>query len=331
MRRQKAELQKEEKMMSWPFKKGRSLALLGGVVFLSLLIFNLPAQAEKDASKKGWLGVSIQDVDEDLKEALELKSTEGVLVNEVVEDSPAEEAGIKKKDVIIKYKGKKVTDAGDLTTWVLETKPGEEVRLEVIRDGKKKKPKVIIGKLPKSYSLLYGEDWDFTPGRQSFYFGGKRGYLGVVLEGLTEQLGDYFGVKDGGGALIFEVEEKSPAEKAGLKAGDVIVKIDGEEVEDPGDVVEVVTDKEEGDKVEVDVLRDKKKKTFTVEVAERESAFGHLKGLKHLKILDSPRRGSSADIRIEIDKERLDKELEKLKDELKELKHELQELKEKGI
>jgi len=317
--------------MSWPFKKGRSLALLGGVVFLSLLIFNLPAQAGKDASKKGWLGVSIQDVDEDLKEALDLKSAEGVLVNEVVEDSPAEQAGLKKKDVIVKYKGKKVTDAGELTTWVLETKPGEEVRLEIIRDGEKKKPKIVIGKQPKSYSLLYGEDWDFTPGRKSLYFGGKRGYLGVVLEGLSEQLGDYFGVKDGEGALISEVEEDSPAEKAGLEAGDVIVKIDGEEVEDPGDVVEVVTDKEKGDKVEVEVLRDKKKKTFSVEVAERESAFGSLEGLKHLKILDSPRRGSSADIRIEIDKERFKEEMEELKEELKELKEELKELKEKGI
>ena len=318
-------------MMSWPFKKGRSLALLGGVVFLSLLIFNLPAQATKDTGKKGWLGVSIQDVDEDLKEALDLKSTEGVLVNEVVEDSPAEEAGIKQKDIIIKYKGKKVTDTGDLTTWVLETKPGEEVRLEIIRDGKNKKPKVIIGKLPKSYSLLRGEDWDFTPGPQSFYFGGKRGYLGVVLEGLSEQLGTYFGVKDGEGALISEVEEDSPAEKAGLEAGDVIVKIDGEEIEDPGDVVEVVVDKEKGDKVELEVLRNKKKKTFNVEVAERESTFGSLEGLKHLKILDSPRRGSSADIRIEIDKERFKEDMEKLKEELKELKEELKELKEKGI
>ncbi len=317
--------------MSWLLKKERTLVLLGGIVFLTLLVLNVPAQAEKDASKKGWLGVSIQDVDEDLKEALDLKSAEGVLVNEVVEDSPAEQAGIKKKDVIIKYKGKKVTDAGDLTTWVLETKPGEEIRLEIIRDGKKKKPKVIIGKQPKSYSLLYGEDWDFTPGRQSFSFGGKRGYLGVVLEGLSEQLGDYFGAKDGEGALITEVEEDSPAEKAGLKAGDVIVKIDGEEVEDPGDVVEVVTGKEEGDKVEVDVLRNKKKKTFTLEVAERESTFGSLKGLKHLKILDSPRRGSSAGIRIEIDKERFKEDMEKLKEELKELKEELKELKEKGI
>lgn len=317
--------------MSWLPKKERTLVLLGGVVFLSLLIFNLPAQAKQDTTKKGWLGVSIQDVDEDLKEALDLKSTEGVLVNEVVEDSPAEEAGIKKKDVIIKYKGKKVKDARDLTTWVLETKPGEEVRLEIIRDGKKKKPKVIIGKQPKSYSLLYGEDWDFTPGRQSFYFGGKRGYLGVVLEGLSEQLGDYFGAKDGEGALITEVEEDSPAEKAGLKAGDVIVKIDGEEIEDPGDVVEVVTDKEEGDKVKISVLRNKKKKTFTLEVAERESTFGSLKGLKHLKILDSPRRGSSAGIRIEIDKERFKEDMEKLKEELKELKEELKELKEKGI
>ncbi len=317
--------------MSWLPKKGRTLVLLGVVVFLTLLVLNLPAEAKKDTAKKGWLGVSIQDVDEDLKEALDLKSTEGVLVNEVVEDSPAEEAGIKKKDVIIKYKGKKVKDTGDLTTWVRETKPGEEVRLEIIRDGKKKKPKVIIGKLPRSYSYFYGEDWDFTPGYHSFSFGGKRGYLGVVLEGLTEQLGDYFGAKDGDGALITEVMEDSPAEKAGLKAGDVIVKIDGEEVEDPGDVVKVVTDKEEGDRVKLDVLRNKKKKTFTLEVAERESTFGSLKGLKHLKILDSPRRGSSAGIRIEIDKERFKEDMEKLKEELKELKEELKELKEKGI
>lgn len=320
--------------MSWLLKKERTLVLLGGVVFLSLLIFNLPAQAKQDTTKKGWLGVSIQDVDEDLKEALDLKSTEGVLVNEVVEDSPAEEAGIKKKDVIMKYKGKKVKDTGDLTTWVRETKPGEEVRLEIIRDGKKKKPKVIIGKLPRSYSYLYSDDLDFYPypGYQGFSIGAKSGYLGVVLEGLTEQLGDYFGAKDGDGALITEVEEDSPAEKAGLKAGDVIVKIDGEEIEDPGDVVEVVMDKEEGDKVKISVLRNNKKKTFTVEVGEKESTFGYLHGLKELR-LHTPRAPTFEPhvFRIEIDKERFKEELEKLKEELKELKDELKELKEKGI
>jgi len=318
-------------MVSELLERGRILVLVGGVVFLTLLVLNLPAQAEKDAGKKGWLGVSIQDVDEDLKEALNLKSTEGVLVNEVVEDSPAEEAGIKKKDVILKYEGKKVTDTGELTTWVLETEPGQEVRIEIVRDGKKKKPKVIIGKLPKTYTYLHSGDFDLPPGCKSFSFGGKRGYLGVVLEGLSEQLGTYFGVKDGEGALISEVEEDSPAEKAGLKAGDVIVNIDGEEVEEPGDVVGEMTDKEKGDKVKLEVLRDKKKKTFTVEVAERESAFGYLEGLKHLKILDSPGQRSSAGIRIEIDKERFKEDMEKLKEELKELKEELKELKEKGM
>jgi len=313
-------------------ERGRILVLVGGVVFFTLLVLNLPAQAEKDAGKKGWLGVFIQDVDEDLKEALDLKSTEGVLVNEVVEDSPAEEAGIKKKDVILKYEGKKVTDTGELTTWVLETEPGQEVRIEIIRDGEKKKPKVIIGKLPKTYTYLRSGDFDLQPGCQSFSFGGKRGYLGVVLDGLGEQLGDYFGVKDGKGALITEVQKDSPAEKAGLKAGDVIVNIDGEGVEDPGDVVGEMTDKEKGDKVKLEVLRNKKKKNFTVEVEERESAYSYLQGLKGLKLHAPPTPAFEPEVfRIEIDKEMLDEELEKLKEELKDLREELKELKEKGI
>jgi serine protease Do len=319
--------------MIGPLDKKWSLALLCGVVVLSLLILNIPAQAKKKSvSEKGWLGVYIQDLDKGLIEALGLRTTEGVLVNDIAEDSPAETAGMETKDVIIKYDGKKVTKSDDLTAEVRKTKPGKKVEIEINRDGSKKKLQVVVGEAPEIYSLMYDGDWQFSPGDDFFYSFGDRGYLGVSLEGLTEQLGDYFGVKDGEGALVTEVVEDSPAQKAGIKAGDVIVKIDDEAIEDPGDVTDVIRDKEKGDKVKLEVMRDRRKESLTAEIEKTELASSYRHALKTAKIRMP--RGSLPEpgiMRIEINKDELKKEMDKLKDEVKELKEELEKLKEKGI
>lgn len=101
-----------------------------------------------------------------------------------------------------------------------------------------------------------------------FIFQGK-GRVGIMLQSLTPQLAEYFGLKDEGGALITSVREDSPGEKAGLKAGDVITSIDGEEIENPHDVVEIVQEKEEGS-LNVVVMRDRKEKSFNVYLEKEE-------------------------------------------------------------
>lgn len=109
-----------------------------------------------------------------------------------------------------------------------------------------------------------------APGRSGsfmFLFSGP-GRLGVELQPLSEQLGAYFGVTDGKGALVSEVRKDSPAEKAGLKAGDVIVSVGGKDVEDPGDVVEAIQDADQGP-LKITVMRKGARRTVTVDLPAR--------------------------------------------------------------
>jgi membrane-associated protease RseP (regulator of RpoE activity) len=151
----------------------------------------------------------------------------------------------------------------------------------------------------------------------------------VKVQDLTEQLGNYFGVEDGKGALITEVEEDMPAYKAGLKAGDVIVEVEGEEIGDTEELMDVISDKEEGDKVKIKVIRNRRPESFEVEVEEGEewSSFD-LRGLDKLKIYTEKLHPPKMFWKEEYSSE-LEKEMENLREELEELKEELEELREK--
>ncbi len=118
------------------------------------------------------------------------------------------------------------------------------------------------------------DDLGKTFKKDIFIFKG-RGRMGVMLQSLTPQLAEYFGLKEEKGALITSVQEDSPAEKAGLKAGDVIISIDGEEIEGPHDIVEIVHEKEEGT-LNVVVMRDKREKSFNVFLEKEEHLKKHL-------------------------------------------------------
>lgn len=294
------------------------------------------AKSEEKKIERGWLGVYVQDVTKDLKEAMDLKSKRGVLVRDVVEDSPADEAGIKSEDVILIFDGNKLKDSGDLISLIRQTSPGNEADLVIVRDGKEKTVTVVLGKVPRDdlrmLELIPGfELGKFKPYSYSFsVFSGGR--IGVKVQDLNEQLGEYFGVKDGEGALVTEVDEDGPAYEAGLRAGDVIVKVDDEEIEDVDDLTDEISDKEEGDKVAIEVIRDRKSKNFTVEVEkQKEWSSVYLKELDKLKVL--PEKLREPKIIWEEEKfrgheEELKEELENLREELEELREELKELKE---
>ncbi len=315
----------------------RNMVILILLTLAVCLVMVAPAVAEKDKGdqEKGWLGVYIQDVTSDIKEAMDLESKRGVLVRDVVEDSPAEEAGIEQEDVIIKFSGKKVGDSSNLTKLIRSSSPGEKVELIILRDGKEKTIKVKLGKRPKSgFSYQYEFEpflGDAKVGKSHTYsfsfFSGSR--IGVKVQDMTKQLGQYFGVEDGEGALITEVEEDMPAHKAGLEAGDVIVEADGDEINDTEELRDLISDKEEGDKVEIKVIRDRKSMSFKVEVEEGEewlsSDLGNFKRLELLpKTPDVPKILWEGEYSSE-----LEEEMEDLKEELEQLKEELQELREK--
>lgn len=309
----------------------RTVVMLVLLAFVASAMAAAPALAQK-GSKTCWLGVYIQDIDRDLKEALNLESKKGVLISGVADDSPAEEAGLEEEDVVIEFDGKRVRNTSGLTRLIRKHSPGDKVNLVIIRDGKEKSVAVVLGKRPKSeleiVEPFLGDLYMPKAGVYSFaYFSGSR--IGIKVQDLTEQLGDYFGVEDGEGALITEVEEDTPAEKAGLRAGDVVVEADGEDIDDTGDLREIISEKEEGEKVEIRIFRDRKPMTFQVEVEEgtawSSSKWGDLAKTKiFTEKLQKPEK-----FWLEKESSELEQEMEELKEELEELKEELQELREK--
>jgi membrane-associated protease RseP (regulator of RpoE activity) len=135
-----------------------------------------------------------------------------------------------------------------------------------IGERKGEEPPRIFGD-PGSLSQTYSKK--YVMGRNNV----SDTYIGINLESLNAQLGEYFGVMDGQGALITEVFEDSPAQKAGLKAGDVITQIDGKEVAEPANVQKAVGDKSEGDKLSLTIIRDRARLEMALEVAETPDNF----------------------------------------------------------
>ncbi len=211
-----------------------------------------------------WLGVRLSDVTPDRVRELKLTGESGAVVEEVEEESPAAKAGLARNDVIVEYAGERVWSVSQLQRMVRETPPGRTVTLRVSRDGK---PQTMSVKVETREARAMA--MTIQPPRIEFSLRGLAAgtTLGVSGEDLTRQLADYFGVKQGKGVLVREVVVGSAAEKAGLKAGDVIVRVEGTDV---GTVTELrralPRDLSEKRKVSVTIVRDRREQTLTVEL-----------------------------------------------------------------
>lgn len=302
-------------------------ALVTGLIVVLFMAFGI-SSAKKYESNRPWIGVYTQEIDKDLSEAFNLNQDEGIVVVDVVDGSPADEAGLRRKDVIIEFNGKKVDGSEPLADFVDETKVGDKVEIVVLRKGQKKILTLEIGEKPKSnwreYSRQAFTDQLFKNNLALAI--GHRGYMGVAIQDLNDQLGDYFGVKDGDGVLITEVEEDSPAEKAGLNAGDVIVGADDEEITDTDDIFDVMSDKEEGDSVKITYLRKGEKHTVPVEVTEESFSMSKV-SLPNLNIQIPNIPSIKGLSRYNLDKE-YNLEMGDFHEEMQQLKKELQELRE---
>ena len=226
------------------------------------------------------LGVMVSDVDAK-------STTGGVKIDEVTGDSPAEKAGLKAGDIVVDYDGEKVRSARQFTRLVQETPDGRSVAIGLLRDGKKQ----TVTATPEAARMTwnFGPDMDrafreaergmrgfrfddrnMTPGEPRRFeyrlpesvmpfIGRSRGRLGVTVQSLTPDLEEYFGVK-GGGALVSSVTRDSAAAKAGLKAGDVIVSINGKPLRDADALVDQLEDIT--GEATIVVMRDKKEMTL---------------------------------------------------------------------
>lgn len=216
----------------------------------------------------GWLGVEISEVTPEKVKELKLPRTAGVIVSEVLPDSPSAKAGMETNDVILEYDGHAVEGAVQFRRLVRETPPGRSVDVEVDRKGQDQKLTVQVGNRARSIDsglreILPPRNFDFKFNMPEI-FPGMTPTLGVEAEDVTGQLGTYFHVPGGEGVLVRDVSANSPAAKAGLKAGDVITRVDDATVKTVGDLREHLREKRDQKSVSLTIVRQGSEMAITV-------------------------------------------------------------------
>jgi len=311
---------------------GRVVGLIGIMALLTVLLWaggveagdkdkgNIHIYSSEVHGDKGYLGVKMQELDDNLREGLDIKVKTGVLINEVIEGSPAEAAGIEDGDVVIEFNGEKVESPAALRDLVAKTEAGETVKVKVFRDNRIKTYDVTIGDWPKEFSwnVVAPEHmvW-FDKGKDFLLSSFGRGRLGVHVTELNEDLASYFDANEGEGVLVTDVVEKSTAEEMGIKAGDIIVKVGAEDVGSKDELIDAVGEVDPGDPIEVTVIRKNKKVTLEGEMQETAAAT-YVRSLKSY-----PRQLRMHDVY-----KLSDDELDELKTEMEALKKEMEEMRE---
>src|SRR5262250_1989081 len=187
---------------------------------------------------RGWLGVSIQPLTPELAKGFGLRDAKGVLISDVVQDSPAERAGIAAGDIVIEFDKKKVDTPQDLQKAVAATAPGKGVPVKVWRDKTEKTLEIKIGETPDENVALKSTNKGRT-------------MLGLEVRPITPDIARQLNLRGGEGVLVFSVEDDSPAAEAGLQRGDVIREVNRQRVRNVQDYERATKDVKEGDRVTV--------------------------------------------------------------------------------
>jgi len=232
------------------------------------------------AGSGSYLGVGVRDVDAERKKALNLKEERGAEITSVEDNSPAAHAGLKTGDVVLDYAGNRVESMEQFIRMVRETPAGREVKIAVSRGGSMTtiaaKPEsgrvraertIRIAPMPQINMGEWVRGMD-TP-RALMYWNSSQ--LGIEAESLDSQLADFFGVKQG--VLVRSVKKESAADKAGVKAGDVIVKVEETSVSSPREVTSALrTARSAGKTVNLALMREKKETTLKITFEDEQPA-----------------------------------------------------------
>jgi serine protease Do len=237
-----------------------------------------PGSAVTSYHGSSYLGIDIQDITAERVAPLKLKEERGVEVVMVDQDAPAGKAGVKEHDVILEFNGTRVEGVEQLRRMIHEIPSGRTVTLGLSRDGQpvtlqvqladrtKAMTQIVVPhirvtpQIPVMPEILLPPDNDIFPVRIV--------RSGLQIESLTPQLGEFLGVKGGTGILVRSVDKGSPGESAGLKAGDVIVRVESEKIANRGDWNMALRTHNAG-KITLGVIRDKHEQSFSLTLPER--------------------------------------------------------------
>jgi serine protease Do len=261
-----------------------ALALAPGVLPLGVAQTSSQQRAHSatarggEVGRSGYLGVGVLELTDDRVKALHLKDSHGVEVDWIDETGPAAKAGLKLNDVILEVSGKPIQNSQQFGISIAETAPGTKVSLTFWRNGARQTAQTTLDSRPGNLWLFGGPDAPDAPmppmPEVPFNNGngfpsipansGVVGFFGESLDGQL-QLADYFGVKQG--VLVHTVKPGTPAERAGLKAGDVVIKVNGTPVMSPKEITGLVSNSRRK-AFSFTVVRNKKEITLNVEIAE---------------------------------------------------------------
>jgi len=266
------------------------------LIALSLAVVTVPAAecvsagsnsdsfgfSSEDWGSGSYLGVDTRDITPDRLSDLHLKEERGVEITMVDQDAPAGKAGLKEHDVILTVNGENVQSVEQLRRMIREIPPGRTITLGISRDGQPMTMKVTLADRKDSFSSSFSRNAaeladkarqfkDFTldldiPSSIVVVHSSARS--GLAVENLTPQLSEFFGAKNGNGVLVRSVDKGSRAEKAGFRAGDVIIKVNGETIHDTGDFSHALRSRKDGS-VSVGILRERKEQNVTLALPER--------------------------------------------------------------
>jgi len=310
---------------------GIAMLKSSSIVLLLVLLFAMPVLAGNTSGPEpspspspspgygevygSYMGIDIQEVTHDRVAALKLKEERGAEVTMVDHDSPAGQAGLKEHDVILEFNGTKVQGTEELRRLIHETPPGRTVQLLISRDGQPMNISLTLAD-KKEYFAGKHESHEMpptppmppipaVPAMPALDLNIRTGSsYGLLVDNLTPQLGEYFGVKNGEGVLVKSVEEGTPGKAAGFRAGDVIVRVNNQKVADRGDWRSAIR-ANRANKLSVGIVRDRHEQNLTISLPE--SSRNH-------SSLHVP--SAVVDLDLDIDMEQLREELAELRPEL---------------
>jgi len=233
----------------------------------------------EEGGGSSYLGVDIADVSAERIGELKLKEEHGVEVTMVDQDAPAGKAKLQEHDVILSLNGTAIESAAQLRRMIKETPSGRVVTLGISRDGQPMTIKVQLADRHKSMGWepnvkvnlpkieIPPMDFDLPVSVLVVHSSARSG---LMVENITQQLGDFFGVKDGKGVLVRSVDKGSRGEKAGFRAGDVVVKVNNQPVRDTSDFAHVL--RSSSGAASVTVMRDKREQNLTLTLPEKKDS-----------------------------------------------------------